>query len=135
MEYVQGTNLKEYIVKKGALDLSLAYSIMRQTGQAIAAAGEVGLIHRDVKPENILLTKKGKVKVADFGLCRDQDGQAVAPDSVGRDDGNAPLHEPGTGPGARGRSPQRSLFAGRHVLSYAHWECLRFRLRPRWLSL
>ena len=36
MEYVQGTNLKEYIVKKGALDLPLAYSIMRQTGQAIA---------------------------------------------------------------------------------------------------
>jgi eukaryotic-like serine/threonine-protein kinase len=77
MEYVQGTNLKEYILKKGALDLSLAYSIMRQTGQAIAAAGEVGLIHRDVKPENILLTKKGKVKVADFGLCRDQEGAGL----------------------------------------------------------
>jgi eukaryotic-like serine/threonine-protein kinase len=77
MEYVQGTNLKEYIVKKGALDLPLAYSIMRQTGQAIAAAGEVGLIHRDVKPENILMTRKGKVKVADFGLCRDSEEQSV----------------------------------------------------------
>jgi serine/threonine-protein kinase len=77
MEYVQGTNLKDYIVKKGALDLPLAYSIMRQTGQAIAAAGEVGLIHRDVKPENILLTKKGKAKVADFGLCRDQEGEGL----------------------------------------------------------
>lgn len=73
MEYVQGTNLKEYIFKKGALDLPLALSIMRQTGQAIGAAGEVGLVHRDVKPENILLTKKGRVKVADFGLVRDQD--------------------------------------------------------------
>ena len=59
MEYVQGTNLREYIIKKGALDLPLAFSIMRQTGQAIGAAGEVGLIHRDVKPENILMTKKG----------------------------------------------------------------------------
>ena len=77
MEYVQGTNLKDYIVKKGALDLPLAYSIMRQTAQAIAAAGEVGLIHRDVKPENILMTRKGKVKVADFGLCRDQEEHAV----------------------------------------------------------
>ena len=77
MEYVQGTNLKDYIVKKGALDLPLAYSIMKQTGQAIGAAGEVGLIHRDVKPENILLTRKGRVKVADFGLCRDQDGQGL----------------------------------------------------------
>ncbi len=77
MEYVQGTNLRDYILKKGALDLPLAYSIMKQTGQAIGAAGEIGLIHRDVKPENILLTRKGRVKVADFGLCRDQDGQGL----------------------------------------------------------
>lgn len=73
MEYVQGTNLKEYFIKKGALDLPLAFSIMRQTGQAVGAAGEVGLVHRDIKPENILVTKKGRVKVADFGLCRDQE--------------------------------------------------------------
>jgi eukaryotic-like serine/threonine-protein kinase len=73
MEYVQGTNLRDYILKKGALDLALGLSIMRQTGHAIGAAGEVGLIHRDVKPENILMTRKGKVKVADFGLCRDQE--------------------------------------------------------------
>ena len=77
MEYVQGTNLREYIVKKGALDLPLAYSMMKQTAQAIGAAGEIGLIHRDVKPENILMTKKGRVKVADFGLCRDQEGEDV----------------------------------------------------------
>ena len=77
MEYVQGTNLREYIIKKGALDLPLAFSIMRQTGQAIGAAGEVGLVHRDVKPENILMTKKGRAKVADFGLCRDQDSNRV----------------------------------------------------------
>jgi serine/threonine protein kinase len=77
MEYVQGTNLRDYIAKKGALDLPLAYSIMRQTGQAIGAAGEIGLIHRDVKPENILMTRKGRVKVADFGLCRDQEGQGL----------------------------------------------------------
>lgn len=77
MEYVQGTNLKEYVIRKGALDLPLAASIMRQAGQAIAAAAEVGLIHRDIKPENILLTRKGRVKVADFGLCRDQDAVDV----------------------------------------------------------
>lgn len=73
MEYVQGTNLKDYVDKKGPLDLALALSVMRQTGQAIGAAGELGLIHRDVKPENILMTRKGRVKVADFGLCRDSD--------------------------------------------------------------
>jgi serine/threonine-protein kinase len=71
MEYVEGTNLREYINKKGAIDLPLALSIMRQAGQAIGVAGEVGLVHRDIKPENMLLTRKGRVKVADFGLCRD----------------------------------------------------------------
>jgi serine/threonine-protein kinase len=75
MEYVEGTNLRDYIRKKGALDLPLALSIMRQTGQAIGAAGEQGLIHRDVKPENILITRRGRVKVADFGLCRDLEGK------------------------------------------------------------
>jgi eukaryotic-like serine/threonine-protein kinase len=70
MEYVQGTNLREYISKKGIPDLPLALSIMKQAGQAVGAAGEVGLVHRDIKPENLLLTKKGQVKVADFGLAR-----------------------------------------------------------------
>src|SRR3954447_11516665 len=77
MEYVQGTNLRDYIVKKGALDLPLALSIMKQAGVAVGAAGELGLIHRDIKPENLLLTRKGQVKIADFGLCRDQDAERV----------------------------------------------------------
>ena len=63
-------NLKDYLAKKGVPALPQALSIMRQAGQAIAAAGEVGLVHRDIKPENFLMTRKGQVKVADFGLCR-----------------------------------------------------------------
>jgi eukaryotic-like serine/threonine-protein kinase len=77
MEYVQGTNLREYIEKKGPPELPLALSIMRQSAQAVGAAGELGLVHRDIKPENLLLTRKGQVKVADFGLCRDKEGQNV----------------------------------------------------------
>ncbi len=70
MEYVQGTNLRDYLTRKGPPDLPLALSIMRQTGQAVGVAGEFGLVHRDIKPENLLLTRRGQVKVADFGLCR-----------------------------------------------------------------
>jgi serine/threonine-protein kinase len=77
MEYVQGTNLREYIKKKGALEYPLALSIMKQAGVAVGAAGELGLVHRDIKPENLLLTKKGQVKIADFGLCRDLDADRV----------------------------------------------------------
>jgi hypothetical protein len=77
MEYVQGTNLRDFLQKKGTPELMLALSIMRQAGTAIKAAGEVGLVHRDIKPENLLLTRKGLVKVADFGLCRDQDREGA----------------------------------------------------------
>lgn len=77
MEYVEGTNLREYISKKKKIELPLALSIMRQAGMAIGAAGENGLIHRDIKPENLLLTRKGLVKIADFGLSRDSENDKI----------------------------------------------------------
>jgi serine/threonine-protein kinase len=70
LEYVEGRNLQEYLLKKGPPDLLLALSIMRQVASALQRAAELGIVHRDIKPENILLTKKGEVKVADFGLSR-----------------------------------------------------------------
>lgn len=77
MEYVQGTNLREYLTKKGVPDLPLALAIMRQAGLAVGAAGEAGLTHRDIKPENLLLTRKGQVKVADFGLAQLPEGDRL----------------------------------------------------------
>ncbi|MBA4031958.1 MAG: hypothetical protein C0478_13855, partial [Planctomyces sp.] len=69
-EYVQGRNLKEYLVRRGALDVPAALQIMRQIASALQIAGSAGIIHRDIKPENILLTRKGEAKVADFGLAQ-----------------------------------------------------------------
>jgi hypothetical protein len=74
LEFVEGRNLKDYLARKGPPELLLALSIMRQVAAALQRAAELGIVHRDVKPENILLTRKGEVKVADFGLSRSLTG-------------------------------------------------------------
>ncbi|WP_310820877.1 protein kinase domain-containing protein [Stratiformator vulcanicus] len=68
-EYVPGTTLRDYVSKKGPLDVLTALRIMRQVALALDAAASSGIVHRDIKPENILLTRKGEAKVADFGLA------------------------------------------------------------------
>jgi serine/threonine-protein kinase len=70
LEYVQGTNLRDYVAKKGHVSAKFAARVMEQCAAALHHAAEVGIVHRDVKPDNILLTRKGAVKVGDFGLAR-----------------------------------------------------------------
>lgn len=69
-EYVQGLNLRQWISRNGTPDLRLAMIVMRQVAAALTRAAQQGIVHRDVKPENIMLTRSGEVKVADFGLAR-----------------------------------------------------------------
>ena len=68
LEYVEGVSLREYMARKGPLDVPLVLSIMKQVANALHRAAEMDIVHRDIKPENILLTRKGEAKVADFGL-------------------------------------------------------------------
>lgn len=83
-EYVQGRNLKEFLARKGPLDLPVALVILKQVAAALHVAGAAGVVHRDIKPENILLTKKGEAKVADFGLAQlTLQGEKVALTQVG----------------------------------------------------
>jgi serine/threonine-protein kinase len=70
MEYVPGHTLREVITAEGALTPRAALDILEPILAALAAAHAAGLIHRDVKPENVILRPDGTVKVADFGLAR-----------------------------------------------------------------
>ena len=70
MELVEGITLKEYIKNKGRLSVREATSIALQISAGLEAAHNNGIIHRDVKPQNIIISTDGKVKVADFGIAR-----------------------------------------------------------------
>ena len=83
-EYVQGRNLKEFITRKGPLEVPIALHVLKQVAAALQVAADKGIVHRDIKPENILLTKKGEAKVADFGLAQlTLGGERVALTQVG----------------------------------------------------
>jgi eukaryotic-like serine/threonine-protein kinase len=83
-EYVQGMNLREFLVRKGPPEIPLAIHLMKQVCGALAAAHAAGIVHRDIKPENIMITRKGDAKVADFGLAQlTQQGERINLTQVG----------------------------------------------------
>lgn len=83
MELIEGITLKNYISKKGCLDVKEAIGVAIQVAQGIAAAHEQGIIHRDIKPQNIIIARDGKVKVADFGIARAASSQTLSATAVG----------------------------------------------------
>src|ERR671932_2625360 len=70
MEYLPGGTLKDRILRRGALPARTAAAVALQIAEALRCAHERGVIHRDIKPQNILITESGDVKVADFGIAR-----------------------------------------------------------------
>ncbi|HEY2416101.1 MAG TPA: serine/threonine-protein kinase [Pirellulaceae bacterium] len=84
-EYVPGQNLKQLLARLGhGVDAVQAVNIIRQVAAGLHKAAEQKIIHRDVKPENIMITPAGEVKVADFGLARvARDGEALNLTQVG----------------------------------------------------
>ena len=83
MELVEGITLKHYIEKKIRLTAKEAISIAIQVSMGIEAAHNNGIIHRDIKPQNIIISKEGKVKVADFGIAKAATSNTVTSHAMG----------------------------------------------------
>lgn len=83
MELVEGITLKEYIDKKGRLAVREATSIAIQVSMGLEAAHRNGIVHRDVKPQNIIISTDGKVKVTDFGIARAVSENTIHSDVMG----------------------------------------------------
>lgn len=83
MELIEGITLKNYIEKKGHLESKEAIGIAIQVAQGIGAAHEQHIIHRDIKPQNMIISRDGKVKVADFGIARAVSTQTMNATAVG----------------------------------------------------
>ncbi len=83
MELVDGITLKEYIEKKGRLSHKEVISIAIQMCNGIGAAHAAGIIHRDIKPQNIIISRDGKVKVTDFGIAKAVTSNTISSNAMG----------------------------------------------------
>lgn len=83
MELVEGITLKKYIKKKARLSVKEAVSIAIQVSMGIEAAHNNHIIHRDIKPQNIIISKEGKVKVTDFGIAKAATSNTITSNVMG----------------------------------------------------
>src|SRR5260370_1655880 len=70
MEFVEGLSLAQLVAKRGPLPILNACNYIRQAALGLQHAHEQGMVHRDIKPQNLMLTPRGQVKILDFGLAR-----------------------------------------------------------------
>ena len=83
MELVQGITLKHYIERKGTLDIREVLNISVQVASGMGAAHANRIIHRDIKPQNVIMSRDGKVKVTDFGIAKAADSTTVTTNAAG----------------------------------------------------
>ena len=83
MELVEGITLKEYIEKKGRLSHKEVISIAIQMCNGIGAAHAAGIVHRDIKPQNVMISRDGKVKVTDFGIAKAVTSNTISSNAMG----------------------------------------------------
>ena len=83
MELVEGITLKRFIERKGKLEVKEAVGISIQIAQGMEAAHDNHIIHRDIKPQNIIISRDGKVKVTDFGIAKASNSNTVTSNAMG----------------------------------------------------
>ena len=83
MEYIDGITLKEFIEQQGVLRWKDALHFVTQILRALQHAHDKGIVHRDIKPQNIIISKEGKVKVTDFGIAKATTSQTVSTSAMG----------------------------------------------------
>ena len=83
MELVEGITLKDYINRKGKLSVKEATSIAIQVSMGLEAAHNRGIVHRDVKPQNIIISTDGKVKLSDFGIAKATSSNTISSNVMG----------------------------------------------------
>lgn len=101
MELVDGITLRQYMEKRGALNWKEALHFTKQIAKALAHAHSRGIIHRDIKPQNIMLLKDGTIKVADFGIAALENEVQESGQAVGSIHYIAPEQARGENPDAR----------------------------------
>ena len=101
MELIDGITLKQYIKKRGQLNWKESLHFSTQIAKALSHAHERGIIHRDIKPQNIMLLKDGSIKVADFGIAALQDSLGDSDEALGSVHYMAPEQSKGAAADAR----------------------------------
>jgi serine/threonine-protein kinase len=118
-EHVEGENLKELIDREGQLPVDQALALVHQVARGLAFAHEHGVVHRDVKPHNVLIDADGVAKVTDFGIAR-----SIEPADGLTETGTLPRHErvhrPGAGERAARRRALRPVLARDRSLRASH---------------
>jgi len=82
MEYIDGQNLKYHMLTQGPMDPLRALNYTRQIAEGLETAYKQGVVHRDIKPQNILITGKDVVKIVDFGLARGRETVTLTQSNV-----------------------------------------------------
>ncbi|MCA0146396.1 protein kinase [Blastococcus sp. LR1] len=117
MELVEGVSLADLLAREQRLDPARTVDIVRQAADGLAAAHAAGVVHRDVKPANILVTPQGAVKITDFGIARS--AASVAVTGTGQVIGTAHYFSPEQASGAQA-TPASDVYA----LGAVAYECL-----------